>query len=241
MPSPLPSTAAFITADAALAAVQPFLAKGMGDDLTATFDDNGMRPLWIIDGAHFHAYVDARDGLAASVSFPDVLSGPNGIGLSMDDAQKVAAQWLADHGIAVVPAMRVTVERRDHGEMQEYVVTWQSYEGEVRVDDVRAVSIQAGSGHVLGFHQVRPASSAALPPVRLSREAAIKAALAATGFKQPKLTEEPYLTVAAGGGATGPFVEGRRVVWVVGLSEGMLNDLVWVDAENGKTAIVGRG
>jgi hypothetical protein len=222
-----------ITAEAAVAAVRPFLPDGATDDLKATLDP--LAPtLYAVDGQSLSAWVDAMTGRVASVRYTDSMPDSPRVNKIQAQAQAAAAAFLAAHGIPF-GGMTASVELRDHGDSKEYVVVWQRVVNQILFDDERQVSVNPATGNVYAFHDLRPASSDPLAPVLVTKDAAIRAAIAASGFGGDATVDPPHLEVSRN-----PQLP-RRVVWSVEVSSGISHAMIWIDAETGAATIVGRG
>jgi hypothetical protein len=139
--------------------------------------------------------------------------------------------------------MERSVEKLDHGETWEWVVSWSLSGGDVLLPDSREVGVDQ-SGHVSRFAQFIQVYSSP-PPARIDQAAAEAAAIQAAFPDAPQTQIESAqlkLKVDAAGN--------QRLVWEievtgwvpVGSSTApMAHAAVEVDAETGAATIVGQG
>jgi hypothetical protein len=192
-------------------------------------------------GSHVMGAVDADTGTVRSLIFLDH-APPTAKPPTSDEAIAAAEAFLTQHGISF-DGMTRTIERLDHGESWEWVVTWQRSAGEVTLPDMREVAVDQ-SGAVSRFSNFgKPYSSP--PPANIDQATAEAAAIEAA-FPDVSQTQIESSTLSLKVDADGS----QRLVWEVQVtgwipvgSSTMPIAHAWVevDAQTGEATVVARG
>lgn len=179
--SPSTSSSDEVTPGDARAAVVAFVGDAaMTGDLVVTGPEAGPQAaLFTVQGARLSATVDARDGHVASVLFVDRTPATGGAPLDAARAESIASAFLAGHGIPT--AGEAETKLLDHGETAEFVVTWQETVNQILVPNTRVVGVDAASGEVFRYLDVRRAFTDPGSP-RLAQADAAAAAIKAAAI-----------------------------------------------------------
>ena len=215
-------------------------------DLTADLAADGPNegaagPYYDVRNRHLSASVDARTGDVISVLYLGS-EQPNGEGPTADQAVAIAEAYLTAHGIPF-DGMTRTVERKDHGETWEWVVTWRRERDNIVLPDYREVGVDP-SGHVWRFYALtQPYNS---PPVAKIDQATAEAYAVQAAFPGESRTKIEGTTLRLKVDPSGQ----QRLIWEIQVGawepgqpsgEPMLHAWVEVDAETGAATVVGRG
>jgi hypothetical protein len=212
---------------------------GQSLDVSDPFDGAFAR-FYEVVGDEVVAHVDVHDGRIATLLLLDEIPSTPEIKVTSEEALAVARAFLDDHGVAW-KGLRETVELRNHGESNEYVIAWERWEGEILTPDSRTVGVNATTGRVFRYADIaRPFTTPDAPA--LAKATASDAALAATGFGAKATVTSADLRIVFG------FAGQQRLVWWVYV-EGPVADepdvvahaLVEVDASTGAAKVLGTG
>lgn len=151
-----PSREVGLTQSEAAQVVAAFVGlPSMTADLTVRGPDDGaIDVLYTVEGAHVSATVDANDGHVVGIVFLDQTPMIDDIRVNEDEAVDAAAMFLDAHRIPGITA-KPAVEYVSHGETHEYVVTWQESVHSVLVPNKRVLGVDAATGKVFRFLDVR--------------------------------------------------------------------------------------
>jgi hypothetical protein len=202
--------------------------------------DGAFARFYQVVGERVVANVDAHDGRISTILLTDnSTSGPE-IKITSDQALATGRAFLDDHGFPW-QGLRETVELRNHGESNEYVITWEHWEGDVLTPDYRMVGINAATGRVFRYADVqRPYVLPGEPKV--ARAAALVAAAEASGFGGAGIVTKSELRIVF------DYAGAQRLVWwvyldgpVPGAPDLVAHALVEVDAMTGTATVLGGG
>jgi hypothetical protein len=230
-----------ITAEAARAAVVAMVPEATGLTVSGPVDSATGRH-FTVSSSSVRASVDATVGRVTGVLLLDRRPTAGVVSLSADEVMVAAGRFLEAHGIPH-DGMQASVRLVNHGASNEYEVTWQRLDQGVEVPDSRSVRVDAATGRVFWYADVRrPFSSPPAPLVDYDR--ATELAAAASGFEQPTIVEGTLKLIAREAG-------GQDLVWLIEVAgpltvKGSTVEIfayVWVevDAITGEATIVRRG
>ncbi len=238
-PTPAPS---MISPEAAIKAVQTFMNQPV--ELTASGPEAmGIGMLYRLEGAGASAGISARvDAYSGRVVMLSLLAKMPGVArvLSDDQAAAAALRYLTGHGISV-EGMRSTVEWMDHGASANYRVTWQLYQGEIKMPEQTEVDLDGATGQVFSFIDYRSPHGRA-PDPKISREQAEAAAIATPCASNPVVKSAELLFThpmsPSGLDPKAPLV----LVWQIAVDTKTPNVdqgcIVWVDAMTGAAKVI---
>jgi len=224
-----------VTGAQAIAIVQAFDPQATGLAVTGTQTLPG-GPAFSVESKDVSAVVDVATGRI--LSFLDFTAMPVPTGApsaTMTGAQalKAATSYLLGHAVSI-EGLQPAVEFLDHGDTQEYAVTWTGHIGGVRVPTNVQVSVDPATGNVYGFLQFTR-SYASPPTPKLTVDEAAGAARA--------LLRDPGAKVTASDLAIAFDAVGNQILaWQLDLtlSDGFFAK-VQVDALTGSSVVTARG
>ncbi len=133
----------------------------------------------LVDAEPWNIYVDAFAGRAFLASRGDISTGRGPL-LTQAEAIGRATAFPLGHMIPT-PAVEPEAELVDHGELQEWDVTWQGRSGQAFAPDTRRVRLEAVSGEVIGLLDNRlpctTAPAAAITAVQAAARARVAAGM----------------------------------------------------------------
>lgn len=230
-----------VTVEAAKAAVQA-MAPEASELKVSGPTDTAIGRHYTVSGTNVRASVDSRDGRVTSLLVLDRRPRAGETKLTSDAAIEAATRFLMAHSIPF-DGLRSSVRLVNHGASNEYEVTWQRYEKDVEVPDSRSVRVDAATGSVFWFSDVRrPFAPPPAPLVDYDR--ATEVAAAASGFEQPTIVAGTLKVVINA-------IDAQRLVWSIEVASRLTSDVpsgdyfeyawVEVDALTGGATVVGRG
>jgi hypothetical protein len=221
-----------ITEAQAVAAVQAFVPQVKGLHVTGS-DTSSSGPVYRVEAENVSAIVVKATGQVMSVLLLGAMASAPTVVLKPDQALAAATAYLAKHNVDAT-GLTGTVELLDHGEFQEYQITFLAVVNGVQLPDRVNVSVNPITGEIFSFGQYRH-DIGPVPSPRLSLEDATAAAKAEE--KDPGLTvTASTLAVVLNDAGT------QQLVWELDAtrSDGFYVKLN-VDAISGAVTVTGRG
>jgi hypothetical protein len=221
-----------ISASDAVASVKRFVHDPSGLAVAGLRDGTTNR-FYEVRSKTVEAAIDVNTGAVLSVMDATDMPTTSAVVLSSTDAAAAAAAFAAANGINV-GGLTQTVELLDHGDTQEYAVTWTERVNGVLTPTSRSISVNPATGKVYAFSAFdRPYTA---PPVpKLSESAAADAARAAVADTEARIDSTDLLIAFDASGA-----QHLDYQMHVTLSSGFFAT-VRVDAVTGAASVVTRG
>jgi hypothetical protein len=237
-----------VSREEAIDSVRAFVAgTALTDDVVAEGPyDGALVRFYKVTGHHLMARVDANTGSVVGVVFLENIGQGGKVSVDSERASVAAKAFLDDHSIGW-RHLEPSIEFIDHGETAEYLLQWTRRDGDLVLPEAIYVSVDAVTGKVISFADMRRPFEAPGEP-SVDRPAAIAASvevLRGAGVDGEVAIDAAELRVE--------FAESgdQRLVWKIRASavverlqqgqEIVGHWLVEVDARSGQAKIVARG
>lgn len=178
-----PNTTIALSPAAAAEAASLFVGPSVptSDLVTQPASTGSLETLYLVQGAHASASVDAHDGRVVGLVLLDQTPITGAVRISATAALDAANTFLAEHSVPI-PNAHPSVRFVNHGEANEFIVAWQVVENGVMVPDSREVGVNADSGQVFRYLDIRrPYAPPPAPKVDEAAALATAASLAGLG------------------------------------------------------------
>ncbi len=228
--SPNPRLSDNIQSGGALASVERFTHRKLGEAKTSYLTMGRNRAFYAVDAPELTAVVDAFDGQVVSVVF-----ATSGTAKPVSfDPTAVSARVLKDYGLSM-PGATPVVTTADHGAVKYVDVTWQKMKGKVKLPATLVVELDAATGKLVRLgNDVLPYADP--PYLAVTQAQAEQAAKAASGLANPTVESAEALVTFDATGA-------QQLVWRLGVFDASApaSAQVEVDGVTGEAVVVGRG